>query len=81
MDPWVTPVVTGIIAALGWAASWGTLRAASLNNAKAIGRLQKSSETQWSKLDNHGERICVIEAVCEVHHWGEARKIRDKEEN
>jgi hypothetical protein len=67
-------VIFGIAATLGalivWAirASLAPMKELIVNNTDALGRIADTLEMHTNKLENHGERIAVIETKHRVRH-------------
>lgn len=88
----------GILSGLvGQAMFWGIFKGSVVERLKAhesvinelrertdndVKTLEETDRSQWNKLDEHGQRIAVVEAQCKIRHrrWDDQHMKEEGEE-
>jgi hypothetical protein len=60
MEQYLPAIVTGVIAGLGWAISYGTLRQSVRNNTEAIKDLDAEQDNQWKYIHDTREQVAKV---------------------
>lgn len=72
MEKYLPALVTGIIAILGFACTYGSLKGmllqATKQNTEAIEKLWTTEGKQWDKINEHDRKIGEIKVLCDERH-------------